>query len=162
MDSTAPELNDLIDQIKKAFRADDAARVRALLDDRPELKARINEPLGPFDSPAIANARSRAMLDVLIDAGADLNAKSRWWAGGFGLLHQCSPELATYAIERGAVVDVHAAARLGMIERVREWISLDPESVHARGGDGQTPLHFAGTVEVAAFLLDHEIGRAHV
>jgi ankyrin repeat protein len=27
--------------------------------------------------------------------------------------------------------------------------------VHARGGDGQTPLHFASTVEVAEFLLDH-------
>src|ERR1700722_5347485 len=151
MDSTTPEINDLIDQIKNAFRADDAARVRALLDDRPELKARINEALGPFDSPAIVNARSRPMLDVLIDAGADLNAKSRWWAGGFGLLHWASPELAAYAIERGAVVDVHAAARLGMIERVRECVSLDPGSVHARGGDGQTPLHFASTVEVAAF-----------
>ncbi len=27
--------------------------------------------------------------------------------------------------------------------------------MHARGGDGQTPLHFARTVEIAAFLLDH-------
>ncbi len=31
----------------------------------------------------------------------------------------------------------------------------DPAVVHARGGDGQTPLHFASTVEIAAFLLDH-------
>ena len=150
-----PRRRDPIEQIKSAFRADDAARVRAILDDHPELKARINEPLGPFDSPAIVNARSRAMLDVLIDAGADLNAKSRWWAGGFGLLHQCSPELAAYAIERGAVVDVHAAARLGMMDRLRELITHDPTLVHARGGDGQTPLHFASTVEVAEFLLDH-------
>jgi len=27
--------------------------------------------------------------------------------------------------------------------------------VHARGGDGQTPLHFASTVEIAEFLLAH-------
>ena len=27
--------------------------------------------------------------------------------------------------------------------------------VHARGGNGQTPLHFASTVEIAAFLLEH-------
>jgi hypothetical protein len=27
--------------------------------------------------------------------------------------------------------------------------------VHARGGDGQTPLHFASTIEVAEFLLEH-------
>jgi hypothetical protein len=43
---------------------------------------------------------------------ADLNAKSRWWAGGFGLLHGANPDVAAYAIELHAVVDVHAAARL--------------------------------------------------
>lgn len=95
------------------------------------------------------------MLDVLLEAGADLNARSRWWAGGFGLLHHAEPDLAAYAIQRGATVDVHAAARLGMRERLRELIAADPQLVHARGGDGQTPLHFAATVEIAAFLLDH-------
>ena len=95
------------------------------------------------------------MIDVLLAAGADMNAKSQWWAGGFGFLHTADPELAAYAIERGAVVDVHAAARLGHLDRLRELIESDPQSVHARGGDGQTPLHFARTVEIAAFLLDH-------
>jgi ankyrin repeat protein len=52
-------------------------------------------------------------------------------------------------------VDVHAAARLGRIERLRELISRDPTLVHARGGDGQTPLHFASTIDIAAYLLDH-------
>src|SRR5829696_3103476 len=117
MDSTAPETAGLIEEVKKAFRADDADQVRALLARHPGLKARINEPIGPFESPAIASARSREMLDVLLDAGADINARSRWWAGGFGLLDSASPELAAYAIERGAVVDAHAAARLGMMDR---------------------------------------------
>jgi Ankyrin repeats (3 copies)/Ankyrin repeat len=90
----------------------------------------------------------------LLEAGADLNAKSRWWAGGFGLLDWASPEVAAYAIERGAVVDVHAAARLRMMDRLRELVALDPGLVHARGGDGQTPLHFAKSVEVATYLLD--------
>ncbi len=27
--------------------------------------------------------------------------------------------------------------------------------MHSRGGDGQTPLHFAATVEIATYLLDH-------
>ena len=54
-----------------------------------------------------------------------------------------------YAIERGAVVDVHAAARLGLVERLRQLISGTPALVHERGGDGQTPLHFASTVEIA-------------
>src|SRR5204863_8965162 len=117
-----------------------------------EVKARINEPVGFFDAPAITLARSREMLDVLLEAGADINAKSRWWAGGFGLLHGAAPELAAYAIERGAVVDAHAAARLGLIEKLRELVAADPGQVHARGGDGQTPLHFAGTIAVAEYL----------
>jgi ankyrin repeat protein len=149
-----PDRPDL-EQFKQAMRADDAARARQLLAAHPMLRAMINEPLGPFDSPVITNARSKAMIDVLLAAGADLNAKSRWWAGGFGLLHAASPELAAYAIERGAIVDVHAAARLGFLDRLRELVEADPELVHARGGDGQTPLHFAATVEIAEYLLDH-------
>ena len=155
MDSVAPEAANPVEQIMKAFQADDAEQVRQLLERHPEIKAKINEPIGPFDSPAIVNARSPRMVDVLLAAGADLNAKSNWWAGGFGLLHTASPELAAYATERGAIVDVHAAARLGMFDKLQELVSLDPGSVHARGGDGQTPLHFASTVEIAAFLLDH-------
>jgi hypothetical protein len=154
MNSTTPDKQDPVEQLKQAFEADDADRVRGLLASHSELKAKINEPLGPFDSPPIVNVRSRAMLDVLLEAGADLNAKSRWWAGGFGLLDWASPEVAAYAIERGAAVDVHAAARLNMMDRLRELISLDPGLVHARGGDGQTPLHFASSVEVATYLLD--------
>ncbi len=141
--------------LKEAFQANDAPLFGKLLDRYPEFKTTINEPIGPFDSPAITLVRSREMLDVLLEAGADINAKSRWWAGGFGLLHGAEPDLATYAIQRGAVVDVHAAARLGLVERLRELISGDPDLVHARGGDGQTALHFASTIEIAEFLLDH-------
>jgi hypothetical protein len=146
---------DPIEQLKRAFAKDDAPLFRELLERHPGIKSKINEPIGPFDSPAITRVRSRGMLDVLLDAGADLNAKSRWWAGGFGLLHTAEPELAAYAIQRGAIVDVHAAARLGLFERLRELIAAEPALVHARGGDGQMPLHFAGTLEVAQFLLEH-------
>jgi hypothetical protein len=52
-------------------------------------------------------------------------------------------------------VDVHAAARLGMMDKLAELVRGDPALVHARGGDGQTPLHFAPSVEIASFLLDH-------
>jgi len=58
----------------------------------------------------------------------------------------------------GAVVDVHAAARLGMFEKLQQLVSSDPNLVHARGGDGQTPLHFASTVEIAAYLLSEALG----
>jgi ankyrin repeat protein len=144
-----------LDQLMESIQADDAERARLLLDRDPDLRERINEPIGPFDSPPLTGAQSRAMIDMLLAAGADINAKSQWWAGGFGFLHTADSELAAYAIERGAVVDVHAAARLGHLDRLRELIERDPQSVHDRGGDGQTPLHFARTVEIAAFLLGH-------
>src|SRR5947209_7370925 len=153
--SGEPEVGNPIELFKKAFGKHDASMCRQLFESHPELKAKINEPLAPFDAPMITRVRSREMLDVLLAAGADINAKSCWWAGGFGLLHGASPDVAAYAIERGAVVDVHAAARLGMLGKVRELISADPELVHARGGDGQTPLHFASSVESAEYLLDH-------
>jgi hypothetical protein len=147
-------MRDIVEQGLRAIRDNDAVALRRLLEQHPELKAGINEPIAPFDSPPITLARSREVLDVLLAAGAEINARSQWWAGGFGLLDYAAPELAAYAISRGAVVDVHAAARLGMLEKLREMVSTSPAFVHARGGDGQTPLHFANSIEVATYLLE--------
>jgi len=152
--SLAPVSDAVLEEAWRAFQEDDAAGLRRLLTRYPALKTRINDPVAAFDAPLINHVRSRAMLDVLLAAGADINARSHWWAGGFGLLDYASPEVAAYAIGRGAVVTVHAAARLGLLEKLKELIPADPARVHARGGDGQTPLHFASTVEVAAYLLD--------
>ncbi len=154
MSTRLPDPAQPIELLKDALRAERAERVRELFGLHPELKATINEPSGPFDSPAIVNAHDREMLDALLDAGADINARSQWWAGGFGLLDWASPELAAYAIERGAKVDAHAAARFGMMPKLRELIDSDPALVHAPGGDGKTPLHCASTIETAEFLLD--------
>src|SRR5262249_28477628 len=102
-------LQNIHQQAMDAFCRDDAAAIRELLARNPELKERINDPIASFDSPVILSVRSRAMLDVLLDAGADINARSNWWAGSFGLLDTAAPDLALYAIERGATVTVHAA-----------------------------------------------------
>ena len=42
-----------------------------------------------------------------------------------------------------------------MFDRVRELVERDPMLVHARGGDGKTPLHCARTVETAQYLIEH-------
>lgn len=134
-------------QFHRALEVDDAATVRRLLQRFPVPGAALN--------PLVSQARSPEMLDALLEAGADIDAKSDWWAGGFGVLHQAAPEVARHAIARGAKVDLHAAARLGLVDRVRELVAADPASVRARGGDGQTALHFAATVEIADCLLAH-------
>lgn len=147
------ELKEL-DAVKDAFLRDDASAIRTFLDTTSDFKKSINEPVGCFGSPAICAVKSREMLDVLLDAGADINARSDWWAGSFGLLDSASPELAEYAISRGACLDAHSAARLGKIDELRDMLDKDPSLVHARGGDGQMPLHFASTVEIVQLLLD--------
>src|SRR5436190_15137061 len=149
---------DPIEQLKQAWKQEDAALFKQILDRHPELKQKINEPVAAFDSPLITQVRGRPMLDVLLEAGANINARSSWWAGGFGLLDNATPELARYAIERGAIVDAHSAARLGLLGELKELVAADPAMVNSRGGDGQTPLHFAGSVAVAEYLLDHGAG----
>ncbi len=148
-----------VDDLVAAIHADDAGKVRDAIQRHPELKERLNDPLPGlhFDATPLLSAawkNNREIIEILLGAGADINARSRWWAGGFGPLDATAPELAAFLIERGAVVDAHAAARLGMLDRLRSLIDAQPELVRARGGDGQTPLHFASTVEIAQFLLD--------
>jgi len=151
---------DAVEALTAAVRANSAPAVREVLKRHPSLRSSIDEPLPNygFASPALLSAvmhQNREMADALLDAGANINKRSRWWAGSFGVLDTAGPELAEYLISRGATVDIHAAARLGKIDRVRELLLADPQLVHARGGDGQLPLHFARTVEIAALLLEH-------
>lgn len=143
-----------------AVKEMDAGRVRELVESHPELKAQINDPLADYAFGAQAlfaavQRSDRATIDVLLKAGADINRRTDWWAGGFGVMDDCDPRMVDFLVERGAVIDAHAAARLGMKEKLTEIVKADPGVVHARGGDGETPLHFASTVEVAAFLLEH-------
>ncbi|SNT09872.1 Ankyrin repeat-containing protein [Granulicella rosea] len=143
-----------------ALKALDAKLVRQVLARHPQLRATLDEPLPglSFDTPALVFAamrQSREIVEALLEAGASIDQRTRWWAGSFGALDFANPELSAWLIARGATVDIHAASRLGLIDRVRELLAADPQLVHARGGDGQLPLHFAATVEIAALLLDH-------
>lgn len=144
-----------IEQFKGAVEAGDAPGLETLLERTPALASVVNEPLFGFDAPAIVfRANNRALVDVLLRHGADINARSRWWAGGFGILDGADAETADALMERGARLDIHSAAGLGRRDDLAGMLQADPTLVHARGGDGMTPLHFAKTPEIAALLLD--------
>ena len=147
------------EKLAAAVRASDADRVARALEEHPELKAQINEPMFDYGGMqallAAVQRTDRKTIDVLLRAGAAINARSRSWSGGIGALDECAPELAPFLIERGAIVDAHSAARLGMIDKLQQLLEADPDVVHARGWNGQTPLHCASTVEIARFLLEH-------
>lgn len=148
------------DALAAAVRANDVYGAGQLLQSNPELSSKLNEPApgGSFGGTMLLSAvgsKNRDMIDLLLRHGADIDARSVWWAGSFGVLDSCDPEFADFLIERGAHVDAHAAARLGKFDRLKALVEANPDVVHARGGDGQTPLHFASTVEIATYLLSH-------
>ena len=148
-----------------AVQDGDVDTVRHLLATDEVLAAQIDAPWFSFDAPAIvfaAASGNRELIEVLIDAGADIDVKSSWWAGGTSALHHVTgsmlnydKELAEYLIERGATIDAHAAAGLDMFEELAELIREDPEVVNALGCDGMSPLHFAATPRIAELLLTH-------
>jgi ankyrin repeat protein len=100
---------------------------------------------------AVRTGRVEA-AEVLINAGADVNAKERWagqtalmWAGA-----QLQPEMVKLLLANGAEVDARSA--------VREWtrkVSSEPRPKELAQG-GLTPLMFAartGCIECADLLL---------
>src|SRR5215467_563459 len=110
--------------LKAAVCESDAARVREVLDRYPELRARIDDPLPDYGFGeqalfAAVQRSDRATIDVLLRAGANIRKRTEWWAGGFGVLDDCDPSLVDFLVERGAVVDAHAASRLGRMARLR-------------------------------------------
>src|SRR5947209_2817786 len=128
------------------------------LHDHPELKATLDHalPHGAFGQTAVLAAvqqRNLEIVDLLLEAGADINVGSHWWAGSFGVLDEADAEFAHLLMERGARLTPHAAARLGMVDRIQAIVAADASAVHRRGGDGRLPLHFASTIEIAGFLL---------
>lgn len=151
---------DPLEALALAVKADDVERAGALFARHPTLARRLEEPMpgGDFGERILNRAvrhQSRAMVDLLLGHGADIDGRSHWWAGSFGVLDNCEPSFAPFLIERGATVDANAAARLGLLDRLEALVAADPNAVHARGGDGQTPLHVAKNLEVARFLVEH-------
>jgi ankyrin repeat protein len=145
-------------KLARLIAAGDADGIRALGRDAPDLRQEIDQPLpgGPFGATPLLVATHKgdlSVIDALLEIGADIDARSHWWAGSFGVLDG-NPGIAASMIERGATVDINAAAHLGLVDRVARLLDGDPSLVNHRGGDGQTPLHFASTVQIADLLLD--------
>lgn len=144
-----------LEQVRSALQRRDVAAIRRLFVEQPALRERINDPIAAFDSPPIvAYANEPDMVDVLLELGADPNRRSAWWAGGFHALHSATGAAADRLIAAGAEVDACAAAHLDRVDILRHLLEEDPLRVHERGGDGQTPLHFARSRQVVDLLLE--------
>jgi ankyrin repeat protein len=144
------------DELRRAFERRDLEVIRGLFEQYPGTRTMIDAPLFPFDSPAIvhfAGAGDLGMIDLLLELGADPNGRSEWWAGGFHPLHAARGPVADRLLEAGAVPDACAAAQLDRPDLLETMLDEDASRVHERGGDGQTPLHFARSRAVVDLLL---------
>jgi ankyrin repeat protein len=152
------ELSKDLKAFRDAVNNSDAPLVRQLLTSA-QVRHEINAPMFAFGQRAAhiaaKNPGSNAMLDVLMAAGADVNLRSDWENGPYTVLDNATEDTARFLIARGATLTANVAARLGWLDDLRRLVTADPELVHARGGDGQQPLHEAKTVASAEFLLDH-------
>ncbi len=132
----------------------DAAAVRTLFSQHAEFRPFINAPVFAFNAPAIvAHANNLAMVEVLLEFGADPNVRSAWWAGPFHALHVATGAAAARLLAAGAIPDACAAAHLDDAALLEAMIAANPACVSERGGDGQTPLHFARSRGVIDLLL---------
>jgi ankyrin repeat protein len=142
-------------EFQHKVRAGDVEGTRRRLKCSPDLVKKINDPMFDFGGRPINQASSNpALVDVLLEFGADINLRSEWDKGPYSILDNCSEEAARHYLKRGAKLTAHAAARIGWIGELRAILDADPNVVHERGGDGQQPLHFAKTTAIADLLLD--------
>jgi ankyrin repeat protein len=144
-----------IDAFTDAVRRGDVHRTEQLLA-LVHVRLRINDPTFAFGQRAAhIAAKNEPLLAVLLAAGADVNLKSAWENGPYTVLDNADANTARFLLARGARLTPNVAARLGWLDELRDMVEADRALVHARGGDGQQPLHEAQTVAIADFLLDH-------
>jgi len=118
--------------------------------DRPDLLAamlaedptRVRDRGGDGKAP-LHFARSRHVVDLLLAAGADPDARdvdhrstpAQWMLGDEP--DSARLELATYLVGRGAAVDIFLAAALGLTQRARAMLESQPALLDLRTSQGE-------------------------
>lgn len=149
------DFGDALEQFTQLVYAKDAEKLDELLTAHPELKATLDDPHFYFGSTALIIVKEHIdVVDVLLKHGADINARSQWWAGDFHILEVASAEAAERLVERGARITVHAAAEQGWLDWLDSAYQRDKTIINRRGGDGKTPLHYATDPAVIDWLLE--------
>ena len=150
-------VHQLFEALLACYSSKDTLPVSVLFEKLPQAKLLVNAPIfGSDETPlcAVANKSNFGLAHLLLDLGADPNLKDEHWAGGYLPIDLADDEMTDLLISRGAVLNIHTAARLGRVDDVRRMIDQDADCVHVRGGAGQTALHRAKNVEICEILLN--------
>jgi len=138
-----------------AVRSSSIDRVREILAKDPALLVARHDGATALHYAAIAN--DRAMVVLLLGAGAELNARDDTyqmtpigWANEEG-----QDGMVRFLYDRGAEVDLHQAAAYGLLDHVRDLVRHTRRPVNSLMG-GWTPLQLAalwGHPDVVELLL---------
>lgn len=115
----------------------------------------MKEPLRDLLQKALQSNSPEIAVEAALHDHPDLpDAIGKSWADGF-CTDDIPPAIARFLVARGAPLTVHAAAAFGFADSLANLLDADPSLIHAKGGDGCTPLHFARDVATAQLLVDH-------
>lgn len=142
-----------------AIKENDRVKVNQIVKDKPELLLAYDyRSFGATPLNLLSHGKDLGMVDLLLELGADPNRKSDWPMGPWNpvqiALSGGNDDFARYLIDRGAHLGVHEAAGLGLLSELKTLLQKNPELVSSKGGDGCTPLHFAGSKEAVDLLLE--------
>ena len=135
-----------------------AASVVALIDAGADVNARFTGPHTETPLHWAASSDDVEVLDVLLDAGADIEAPGAVIAGGTPLTDAVAFaqwKAAGRLVERGAHTPLREAAGLGLLDRVEAYSAAEPPP---SADDLTQALWYAGhggQPTVAEFLLGH-------
>ena len=134
---------------------EDAEGLRSFISEYKDAEILLDLPLFSFGAPAVVYARNNLpLVDILLEFGANINARSEWEPGSYGVLNETKANVVDALVERGAEWDIHAAVEHSRTDLVLKFLE-DEKAVHRRGPDGQLPLHYAQDVDMAKLLLSH-------
>lgn len=143
----------------QAVHSGDVELTRKLAEQDPSLLSQGDSECFEYRALNIAVwQNNRTMVDLLLSLGAGIDEADDFEPGPWTPLQHALNyhhlDLAEHLVSCGATIDVHAAAGLPRLELLATMLDENPELIHARGGDGKMPLHFAADPEIAKLLLD--------
>ncbi|MEM7125138.1 MAG: ankyrin repeat domain-containing protein [Chloroflexota bacterium] len=156
-----------IDSTLKLAAKGDLQAIQNVLAESPELLNAMSDGHHRTLLWEAANANRLALVEYLIEHGANPNIPGRYRSETFVLLtpyciakKRRRYKIAEFLLANGAELDIYAAAFMGDMIRLEEWISRQPSLVNARHPSDRawdvTPLHYAITgeqIEAAEYLI---------
>jgi len=136
---------------------EDAATVAVLVGAGADVNARFRGPHQETPLHWAASSDDVAVLDALLDAGADIEAAGAVIAGGTALADATAFgqwKAAYRLVERGARTNVFAASSLGLMDRLQDYFSGSARPAADELNDAFWAACHGGRQRAAAYLLD--------